>query len=53
MKLKFEMDTENSCYLVFAKRKITGKFEQIGTCHLSAKKEIEAGKLELLQLNMR
>ena len=52
MKLRFELDTENQCYRVKARSKVTGKWQQIGTCHLSAKVDVKAGKLELVQFNM-
>ena len=52
MKLKFKLDEENQCYDVLAKRKLTGKYEKIGTCHLAATKAIENGDLELIQTNI-
>ena len=52
MKLRFEYDTENECYRVLARRKATGKYELIGTCHPAAVNSIKAGKIELIQFNI-
>ena len=52
MKLRFELDTENQCYRVKARSKATGKWQQIGTCHLSAKAAVKMGQVELIQFNI-
>ena len=52
MKLRFQLDADNSCFKVRAKLKATGDWIQIGTCHLQAKADIKAGKIELIQFNV-
>ena len=51
-KLKFRFAFNEDHYIVKAKRKSTGKWEAIGTCHASAKDVIADGsRLELLVWN--
>lgn len=52
MKLRFKYDAANECFDVLAKRKSTGKWERIGTCHPRAVNLIKMGKVELIQLNI-
>ena len=52
MKLRFELDIENQCYKVKARSK-TGQWKLIGICHLRAKNEIKAGKIELINVGKR
>lgn len=54
MKLRFKLiqESDEAYYQVFARKFSTGKWEQIGTCHVGAKDSIKAGKLELIQFNM-
>ena len=49
MKFRFRLTVDNSAYEVLAKRKVTGKWEIIGTCHVLARDAIKSGKLELIQ----
>jgi hypothetical protein len=50
--LRFKPDLDSNCFKVYAKRKSTGKWEQIGTCHFAAVADIKAGKHELIQFNL-
>lgn len=55
MRLRFKLSTDadnEPYYVVLAKRFSTGKWEAIGTCCLSAKDYIKAGRTELIQFNM-
>jgi hypothetical protein len=51
LKLRFKYDAENYCFQVSARRKSTGKFEQIGTCNSAAVQAIKKGQIELIKLN--
>ncbi len=54
MKLNFRFVFNEDHYIVKAKRRDTGKWEAIGTCHLSAKNVIADGsRLELLVLSVK
>jgi len=53
MKLRFALqtDSDGECYYnILARRKSTGKWECIGTCHIAARDAVKAGQLELIQL---
>ena len=54
MKLRFKLvqESDEAYYVILARKFCTGKWEQIGTCHVSAKDSIKAGKLELIQFNV-
>jgi hypothetical protein len=48
VKLRFVWDVDH--WIVKARRKSTGKWEVLGTCHASAKEQVKAGRFELLRL---
>jgi hypothetical protein len=50
MKLRFVWNEDH--YIVKARRKSTGKWETLGTCHRDAKKLVQTGHLELIQFNL-
>jgi hypothetical protein len=49
VKLRFLWDAERECYLVRARRKTTGLWETIGTCHALAKQYVKSGRMDLIQ----
>lgn len=52
MRFRFKFNEEEDCYYISARRKSTGKWEVIGTCHAAAKEHVKNGRLELIQFSL-